>query len=81
MFKTREVFKMLKLSGVSTPPFFGGGGGYTPTTFNIFNMFNISPVLSTFWVALLHFYIFNISLVLSVFFYFLGGGCLYPHSF
>ena len=50
MLNTGEVLRMLKVFWVLTPPQKkrGGGGAKTQKTLNIFNIFNISPVLSIF---------------------------------
>ena len=82
--KTGEMLKMLKmlkvLQGIPPPPpFFGGGGGSIPQ--KTFNIFNISPVLSTFLKNISgNFNIFNISPVLSIF-CFGGGGVNPPENF
>ena len=53
MLPTGEMLNMLKVFWVLPPPlfFWGGGGVKTQKTFNIFNMFNISPILCTFFVS------------------------------
>ena len=46
--QNREMFKMLNCLGEIDPPP-QNGGSVSPNQFNIFNTFNISPVLSTFF--------------------------------
>ena len=47
--KTEEMLNMLEVVWGGIPPFFGRRGvSFPQRTFNMDNMFNISPILSTF---------------------------------